>query len=554
MTSQSVSTYVFTDAVPTVDESLSPALATSKSSSDLILSDLSETLSSICSSYTPVEPITLPTKFIAHIDSLFEYQVEAFCYSPASLIYYTVTLADGSSLPSWLSFEASGTGNVLTGTPTSGASTTIEILFNVALNSDSSNFQQVTVPLYINTKPVVQNSIDDVISRSRVILFVDIPVSTFTDADGDTLTISVTQKPSWMVYLNDKLQGTPSSSDIGEYTINVQAMDTNDGIVVESFKIKINKNFVPVVVTRIPNQTIPKNIAYSYIIPKSYFDDANAEDTLTISIDNTNYDWLSLNVVSWELSGTPTEDNEYNVTVTVSDSYDSLSTSFLLVTGSGAANNAPVVANSAKSLTIYFSKVFSESIGSNLFTDPDGDSLTYRVKYQDGSSLDSWINFDQSEFNFYGTVPSKSDIGNNINLDLMITATDGEGGSNIQNFSIMITEESSESNNIVVVILSVLLTVVLLTGAAVVLILTYKYCKRKTSNTIHPETNNQSKGIKKYLDQETVSDGKHDKERPIETHRELRETENVGSNMSEDGNDLELVNQMTKYVLTGDQF
>ena len=336
MTTRSTSTYKFTESVPTVDETISSSASTSQIVSSLTLGASSVNTATLWKQYIPVEPIGFPTNQVAFQGIYYEYSIPQFCYSPSSSIYYTITLSDGSALPSWLSFDISAL--VLKGTPVSAAKNNYTILVKVALSSDSSVYRTVTFSLYVNTKPVIQNPIADVTWRTGIILYVNIPTSTFYDADGDTLTITVTQKPSFMFYSDNRIYGIPTDTDVGHSTVIVTCSDPYSGTVTETFEITITQNYYPVVVTKIPNQSIPKNVIYTYTIPQSYFSDANS-DPMTISMDNTNYSWLSLDTTAWKLSGTPTADYEYTVTVKVSDPYNGyVTSSFQLIVGTGIPN------------------------------------------------------------------------------------------------------------------------------------------------------------------------------------------------------------------------
>jgi hypothetical protein len=550
LVSQDTTLYKFTDGVPTVDEAVSSSISTSVTSSSLTLSDSSVTVSHACSSYTPIAPISFPTKLTANLFQKLTYSIPFFCYSPSTSLTYTITQSDGSVLPSWLSFDQ--TNFQLTGTPINGATSSYYLVFKVEVTADPTNFIEVNLELYVNSLPVVNNPISDVSSRSGVIMFIDVPTNTWSDPDGDAYTVTVTQKPSWMLYLNDRLQGTPDETNIGEYIVIVVWEDVHGGDVSTSFKVTINKNHVPVVVTKIPDQAVPKNVLYSYTVNKSNFRDANSDDTLQISMDNTNYSWLSLNTSTWVLSGTPTTDNEYNITITVTDNYGaSVSDTFLLVTGSGLPNTPPLVQKTIGDVNIFFEKVFSERLGSELFYDSDGDLMTYLVRYQNGGALESWMSFEQGQMILYGEVPSEDKLNGKTNLSLRITASDGKGGTAYQNFNVIVTDDNESGRSLLVIILSMLLSIILISAIITVLIFTYKYWTKKTKRAIYPEVAEKSKD--KYL-QNSSFDLNQNKEH-LETHRDLKDTENLpSSENSENERDAEMLENLTKFVLTETNF
>lgn len=72
--------------------------------------------------------------------------------------------------------------------------------------------------------------------------------STFIQPDGYTLTYSITNVPSWLTfsYSDFTFKGTPSSTDVGTFTIYVAATDPNNKTGNTSFTIDVQKNYYPV--------------------------------------------------------------------------------------------------------------------------------------------------------------------------------------------------------------------------------------------------------------------------------------------------------------------
>lgn len=84
-------------------------------------------------------------------------------------------------------------------------------------------------------------------------------------------------------------------------------------------------------------------------------------------------------------------------------------------------NKPPVFNNNLTNQTLSSGSLFNYTIPSNSFTDPENNSLTYKVTMQDGTSLPSWLSFNSSTRKFSGTPQV---IGN---LSICITATDNGG-------------------------------------------------------------------------------------------------------------------------------
>src|SRR6056297_44725 len=132
--------------------------------------------------------------------------------------------ADGDALvfdianrPSWASFDSS-TGR-LAGTPASGdAGTYGNIVISVSDGQDSSSLSGFT----ITVQAVVTNSAPT-ISGTPAKAVTEGSQYTFTpgasDPDGDSLSFSITNKPSWAAFDTGtgRLSGTPQAGDVGTY-------------------------------------------------------------------------------------------------------------------------------------------------------------------------------------------------------------------------------------------------------------------------------------------------------------------------------------------------
>ena len=81
---------------------------------------------------------------------------------------------------------------------------------------------------------------------------------------------------------------------------------------------------------------------------------------------------------------------------------------------------------------------FTFTFSENTFFDPDtGDILTYSATLEDGSPLPSWLSFAPDTRTFSGT-PINEDIGN---LSITIIATDNQGATATDTFSLLTVEE-----------------------------------------------------------------------------------------------------------------
>ena len=83
--------------------------------------------------------------------------------------------------------------------------------------------------------------------------------------------------------------------------------------------LTVEKNFLPLVTSRIGTLTAKLNEEWTYDASNT-FTDANADDTLTLSASNTP-SWVLFDKTLKRFSGTPTVDAEYNVTLTADDGW-----------------------------------------------------------------------------------------------------------------------------------------------------------------------------------------------------------------------------------------
>ncbi|PSF31178.1 hypothetical protein C7H19_23250 [Aphanothece hegewaldii CCALA 016] len=183
-------------------------------------------------------------------DQLFTFQVPTTTFSDPNagdVLTYSATLADGTPLPSWLTFDLAS--DTFSGTPSNenvGVSAIAVIATDPQGLSVTSVFN-LTVN-NVNDSPTLNTPIsnqDAIINRSFSYV---VPNNTFTDVDlGDSLTYSATKAdgtpiPAWLTFdpLTLTFSGIAPVADYGTLGISVTASDTSSASVSSTFELNID--------------------------------------------------------------------------------------------------------------------------------------------------------------------------------------------------------------------------------------------------------------------------------------------------------------------------
>ncbi|WP_420899326.1 putative Ig domain-containing protein [Pectobacterium parmentieri] len=301
----------------------------------------------------------IPAQSIAQDGSLnFTVPAGTFIDPDGDTLTLSATLADGSPLPSWITFNpATGT---FSGTPANGdvGNLTIKVTANDGDASVSTTFGLTVTN--INDAPVVGTPIPPQSVAQDGGFNFTVPAGTFTDPDGDTLTLSATLAdgsplPSWLHFdpTIGTFSGTPGNGDVGMLVIRVTATDGSNTSISTSFGLTVtNINDAPVVGTPIPPQSVAQDGGFNFTVPAGTFTDPDG-DTLTLSATLANGSplpsWLHFDPTIGTFSGTPGNGDigTLVIRVTATDgSNTSISTSFgLTVTRSIVGGDPQFKAN-----------------------------------------------------------------------------------------------------------------------------------------------------------------------------------------------------------------
>jgi len=228
----------------------------------------------------------------------------AYSFSPSA------SDPDGDSLsfsisnrPTWASFDAN-TGR-LSGTPSANnVGTTSGIAITATdgqLSSSLASFSITVQANNSNSAPSISGNAPGTVTAGQQYTF----TPSASDPDGDTLTFSNSNVPSWLTFdaANGQISGTPGSGDVG--TTNGIVLSASDGqftVSLPTFSITVQpqaSNSAPTI-SGSPATSVVQDTAYSFQPTASDGDG----DQLTFSIGNQP-SWSNFDAGTGQLSGTP---------------------------------------------------------------------------------------------------------------------------------------------------------------------------------------------------------------------------------------------------------
>lgn len=231
-----------------------------------------------------------------------------------------------SNRPAWLSFDpATGRLSGTPGTGNVGTYSNIQISVNDGQATALLPTFEIQVRGPVNQPPSISGTPASSVQAGQQYSFQ--PVG--SDPDGDRLTYSITNRPSWASFstTTGRLSGTPSTSQVGTYSnIVIRVSDGRATASLPAFSISVTAppaapsppsppaNNAPTI-SGTPPTTATVGVAYTFQPTAS---DADG-DTLAWSIENRP-SWLTFNTTNGRLSGTPTAaGTASNIIIRVSD-------------------------------------------------------------------------------------------------------------------------------------------------------------------------------------------------------------------------------------------
>jgi Ca2+-binding RTX toxin-like protein len=185
------------------------------------------TISAVSGNRAPilVAPIASVT---VNEDAAIDFTVPAGSFSDpdGDALILGATLAGGDPLPSWLSFSDGR----FVATPPANFNGIIPILLSASDGALTTETSFDLIIRAVNDAPVVQGVFADVLVPEDHAIDVAVGPATFSDPDGDPLTLSVTlddgsELPQWLGFAAGRLVGTPPANFAGVLHLRVAAGD-----------------------------------------------------------------------------------------------------------------------------------------------------------------------------------------------------------------------------------------------------------------------------------------------------------------------------------------
>lgn len=255
---------------------------------------------------------------------------------------------------------------------------------------------------------------------------------TASDPDGQTLTFSIANRPSWAQFdsVTGRLTGTPTASHVGTYTgVTISVTDGTTQVSLPAFTITVASGAAPGPGNQAP--TISGTPSQAVTVGQPYLFRPTAADpdgqSLTFSTSYTPV-WATFNPATGELSGTPgtmAVGQTPEIVITVSDGQASASLPAFRITVL-AANRAPTISgNPPATATVGAAYTFTPTA-----SDPDGQTLSYSIV-----NRPDWATFSSTTGRLSGT-PGSSHVGTTSNI--VITVSDGAASASLPAFSITV--------------------------------------------------------------------------------------------------------------------
>ncbi|MBS0351247.1 MAG: putative Ig domain-containing protein, partial [Proteobacteria bacterium] len=198
-----------------------------------------------------------------------------------------------------------------------------------------------------------------------------------------------------------QLTATPNISDVGNYAVQLLAIDVLGGSASVNFTLHVQGP--PQINGMLFQQYAKIGQAFNYFVPQKLITDPNF-DTISFSArvegSASLPSWLNFNGISAIFAGVPQEENAGNFTVILSATDNIagvLDTQFGLL-----VDHLPVVTQSIPAQVAGIGLFYNYTVPDNLFYEPDGYPMSYSAQQSNRLPLPSWLTFNSTTRQFKG--------------------------------------------------------------------------------------------------------------------------------------------------------
>ena len=258
-----------------------------------------------------------------------------------------------------------------------GAIVSVALLSGCLSGTDSADDGSQQPAPSVNNPPTISGSPPLAVTINEAYSF----TPTASDPDGDALTFSISNQPTWSDFdeTTGRLWGTPTLGDIGiEQDVRISVSDGRASASLSAFDLTVSQqpspSNTPPTISGNPPSAVTVNQAYSFTPTASDPDG----DTLTFSIVNQPT-WADFDETTGRLWGTPAMGDigiAQNVSISVSDGSASAAL---------AAFNVEVMQEALGSATLSWTAPTMNTDGTTVT-----DLVGYRLYY--GTAMNQWSN------------------------------------------------------------------------------------------------------------------------------------------------------------------
>ena len=346
----------------------------------------------------------------------------AFSESVTGFELGDVTVGNGSVT----AFSGSGASYTATVTPVADGAVTVDVDASTAADTAGNGntaASRYSVQAELNVAPVITNPGDKTHKQGETITAFGITV---TDADGDTVTVTLSGLPGGLSYASGQVQGTVAAGAAAQaYTVTISADDGVNTAVTATFTITVSENAAPVITnpgdkTHKQGETIT---AFGITVT-----DADG-DSVTVTLSGLPG---GLSYASGQVQGTVAAGaaaQAYTVTISADDGVNTAVTATFTITVS--ENAPPVITNPGDKRHKHGETITAFGI---TVTDADGDTVTVTL-----SGLPGGLSYVSGQVQ--GTVADDAKLQD---YTVTITADDGVNEAQTSTFTITVTEHPAK--------------------------------------------------------------------------------------------------------------